>query len=297
MKAALIYFTGTYNSRFLSKKVEERLVKLGYEVELFEVDSSLEVKDFSSYNLIGFSYPIYGFNCPHILMKYIKKLKFNPSQSYFIYKNSGETMKMNNASSRKIKRKMKKEDVKYLGEYHFVFPYNIHFEFPSDFIKEAIYEDKKLLDVMMYNLEHNIVHDIKSNMIYNIGAFFVSIQSIGGNVNSFFYKVDSKKCVNCSACVNMCPVNNIVNKEGKIRFKHSCVMCMRCSFYCPKKAIDIGFLQGWKVTSYYSLDKYWNEVEKRVNFIKGNEKGFYKCFIEYFKDVDKMYNSIDFKVN
>ena len=88
-----------------------------------------------------------------------------------------------------------------------------------------------------------------------------------------------------------------VNKEGKIRFKHSCVMCMRCSFYCPKNAIDIGFLQGWKVTSYYSLDKYWNEVEKRVNFIKGNEKGFYKCFIEYFKDVDKMYNSIDIKVN
>ena len=62
MKAALIYFTGTYNTRFLSKKVEERLVKLGYEVELFEVDSALEVKDFSSYNLIGFSYPIYGFN-------------------------------------------------------------------------------------------------------------------------------------------------------------------------------------------------------------------------------------------
>ena len=74
-------------------------------------------------------------------------------------------------------------------------------------------------------------------------------------------------------------------------------MCMRCSFYCPKNAIDIGFLQGWKVTSYYSLDKYWNEVEKRVNFIKGNEKGFYKCFIEYFKNIDEMYNSIDFKVN
>ena len=54
MKAALIYFTGTYNTRFLSKKVEERLVKLGYEVELFEVGSTLEVKDFSSYNLIGF---------------------------------------------------------------------------------------------------------------------------------------------------------------------------------------------------------------------------------------------------
>ena len=140
MKAALIYFTGTYNTRFLSKKVEERLIKLGYEVDLFEVDSSLEVKDFSSFNLIGFSYPIYGFNCPHILMKYIKKLKFNSSQSYFIYKNSGETMKMNNASSRKIKRKMKKEGVKYLGEYHFVFPYNIHFEFPSDFIKKDIKE-------------------------------------------------------------------------------------------------------------------------------------------------------------
>ena len=31
-------------------------------------------------------------------------------------------------------------------------------------------------------------------------------------------------------------------------------MCMRCSFYCPKDAIKIGFLNGWKVNGKYNFD-------------------------------------------
>ena len=57
---------------------------------------------------------------------------------------------------------------------------------------------------------------IKSNPIYNLAAFFVGIQKIGGNVNSFLYKVDKNKCINCNKCVNTCPHNNIYIKNGKV---------------------------------------------------------------------------------
>ena len=57
-------------------------------------------------------------------------------------------------------------------------------------------------------------------------------------------------------CIKNCPMNNIFkNKKGKIKFKHNCMMCMRCSFFCPKDAINIGFLQwwGWKVNGAYDF--------------------------------------------
>jgi NAD-dependent dihydropyrimidine dehydrogenase PreA subunit len=145
----------------------------------------------------------------------VSKLKFNKGQKYFIYKNSGETMAMNNASSRILIRRMKRQKCQLVGEYHYVMPYNIHFPFERDFIRQIFKMNEKLLDVMMYNLDNGIVKRIKSNFIYNLAAFFVGIQKVGGNVNSFFYKVDSEKCIKCGLCVKKCPHDNIYIKKGK----------------------------------------------------------------------------------
>lgn len=292
MKVLLVYYTGTYNTRFLTDKVEQRFQQQGYEVDRVEITCTSPVVGTEGYEYIGFSYPIYGFNSPHPFNKYFKKLKFSRGQKYFIYKNSGETLAMNNASSRKILRRMKRCGARFCGEYHFVMPYNIHFGFDENFIRHIVREDKKLLDIMFYNLAHGVAPEIKSNLIYNIGAFFVSIQSIGGNVNSFLYRVDKTACNGCGLCAKSCPHNNIKIKNGKVKFGHSCDMCMRCSFYCPKKAIDIGFLQGWKVTKYYDLSKFWNDDAPSKPYITEQSTGFYKCFIKTFKEIDERYAQI-----
>lgn len=292
MKYLLVYYTGTYNTRFLTNLVKERLEKEGNFVDTVEINYATSIVDTSSYDIIGFSYPIYGFNSPLPFNKYVRKLKFNKNQKYFIYKNSGEVFAMNNASSRILIRIMKKWKVKLLGEYHYVMPYNIHFPFEDSFVKQILEYNDKLLDVMLYNFKHEIVHKIKSNIFYNIAAFFVGIQKIGGNVNSFLYKVDPKKCINCNKCVNTCPHNNIYVKNGKIKFHHHCDMCMRCSFYCPTNAINIGFLQGWKVNGMYHFEKIRNDQNILSNYITKDSKGFYKCFINYFDNIDKEHKKI-----
>lgn len=292
MKYLLIYYTGTYNTRYLTNLVKERLEKEGNFVDTVEINYATNIVDTSSYDIIGFSYPIYGFNSPLPFNKYVRKLKFNKNQKYFIYKNSGEVFAMNNASSRILIRIMKKWKVKLLGEYHYVMPYNIHFPFEDSFVKQILEYNDKLLDIMLYNFNNEIVHKIKSNIIYNIAAFFVGIQKIGGNVNSFLYKVDPKKCINCNKCVNTCPHNNIYVKNGKIKFHHHCDMCMRCSFYCPTNAINIGFLQGWKVNGMYHFEKIRNDQNITSNYITKDSKGFYKCFIKYFENIDREHKKI-----
>ena len=64
MKVLLIYYTGTYNTRYLTDKVEAEFVRRGHEVDRVEINCDTPVKDVSAYDLLGFGYPIYGFNSP-----------------------------------------------------------------------------------------------------------------------------------------------------------------------------------------------------------------------------------------
>ena len=291
MKILLVYYTGTYNTRFLTDRIAERFAALGCSVCKTEIARNTPVADLSGYDYVGLGYPVSAFNAPHPFMKYFKKLKFGSGQKYFIYKNSGETLGLNNASSRKILRKAKKENATFCGEYHFVMPYNIHFEFDREFIKQILEKDEKLMDIMFYNLSAGIAPVVKSNFFYNLCAFFIGIQAIGGAVNSLFYKTNGK-CNGCGLCAKNCPNGNIRIKNKKAVFSRSCDMCMRCSFYCPQKAIKIGFLQGWQVNRYYDLFKLRKDGAPSEPYITGKSKGFYKCFIKTFDEIDRRHAEI-----
>lgn len=294
MKFLLVYYTGTYNTRYLTERITENLISSGHTVDKVEINIDTPIVSTEGYDFIGFSYPIYGFNTPLAFDKYIKKLKFTKGQKYFIYKNSGETLAMNNASSRGVLRLMKRRKALFAGEYHFVMPYNIHFKYEDDFVREILAKDQKLAKIMIYNLEHGIVRELKSKAIYNFAAFFVGIVKIAGNVNSFLYKVKKDKCINCMKCVNACPEKNIYVKDGKIKFHHHCDMCMRCSFYCPTDAIKIGFLDwwGWRVNGDYKLKKLAQDTSPVKPYITQDSQGFYKCFIKTFEEIDAEYEKL-----
>ncbi|MCF0202884.1 MAG: 4Fe-4S binding protein, partial [Bacteroidaceae bacterium] len=248
MNCLLLYYTGTFNTRYVTGKVKERLEKEGWNITTYEIDPlNTERLDFSPYDIVGLGSPIYGFCAPYAFLKFIRKQKFPAGIRAFIYKNSGETYHANDASSKYVLRKLKRDKVDIRNEYHFMMPYNIHFRFDDYLIREMFEMDRKLLEIMVYELKHGIAN-LKP---YKLWPRFVSSvvsrpQYIGGNVNSFFYKVDKEKCLNCNKCLTNCPTKNIYrDKKGDLAFHHKCLMCMRCSFYCPADAIYIGFLDDW----------------------------------------------------
>ena len=85
MKTLIIYFTGTYNTKYLVEKIKERFTKesLG-EVEFLPIDGTSSSSSLNSYDLIFFSYPIYAFNTPIIFDRFIKRIKLNKNQKVII---------------------------------------------------------------------------------------------------------------------------------------------------------------------------------------------------------------------
>jgi ferredoxin len=65
----------------------------------------------------------------------------------------------------------------------------------------------------------------------------------------------SSACNLCGKCLRNCPTGNIVVKNGKIRFKLSCLWCMRCIYGCPQNAIHHRLLSFTVLPSGYDVKK------------------------------------------
>ncbi len=293
MRCLLVYYTGTYNTRYVTTMLKGKLEEKNVEVETYEIDFlNLEKLDLSSYDLIGLGYPIYGFNAPYAFLKFIRKQKFPKGIKCFIYKNSGETYHANDASSLSVRNKIRRDKAEITNEYHFMMPYNIHFRFEDNLIKEMLDMDNKLMDILIKEVLDDIPNIKKYKFIHKMITRIVRIQFIGGNINSFFYKVDNDKCSRCGLCVKKCPTKNIyLNKKNKIKFHHKCLMCMRCSFMCPKDAIKIGLFESWHVNGPYDFKKI-NALNNDKPVITKETKGFFKCYIENYEYIESRYKEL-----
>ena len=66
-------------------------------------------------------------------------------------------------------------------------------------------------------------------------------------------KINRQKCIGCGICEKLCPMNNIVLRDGIAGAGGKCTMCYRCISKCPEQAIT---LLGKEVIEQNDIDKY-----------------------------------------
>ena len=47
-------------------------------------------------------------------------------------------------------------------------------------------------------------------------------------------------CTGCGRCVELCPLNNVSQKDGRPVWGKDCTHCMACIAYCPTECIEYG---------------------------------------------------------
>lgn len=285
MKNAMIYvFSGTGNTKKACDIYKSEFGKFGIETTLYNVKKGFEnLPNPNDFDLVGFAYPIHGFNAPYIMLDLAKALpKANEKKGYFVVKTSGEPLKINNVSSIKFNDIMKKKGYVAGSEYHYVMPYNMIFRHTDEMAAKMKGTLVKLAPIEAREVICGVEHKLAKVPFGRFVAWVVRIEQPAMKVNGRFFKVDSDKCINCGACAKNCPVGNIkIDENGKFTFSNDCVMCTRCSFNCPRDAFDIGILNGWRVNGRYSFKAPQTpQKDKHARYCK-------KVYARYFAEAGK----------
>ena len=276
MKFLGIYFTGTGNTKILCDKAADELKARGHDIDVVDVTRG-EVADINGYDGLFVFYPIFAFNTPKPMIKYVKKLKkADKVIPCVIMKQSGEHLFWNNASSLHLKSILKRRRIIVRNEYHYLMPYSFIFRH-TDYMAyrmKSVMEKLVPLDLDLFFAGKDV--KIKRFFLDRFVAFVFRIQWWGGRFNGRFYKVEKEKCVMCLKCVNDCTSKNISVKDGKIVFGRKCLMCQRCVMYCPKKAIKAGMFNAWRVDEPYTFKEAEYQPEVKPNYCKKNYQKYFE---------------------
>ncbi len=262
MRTVIAVFSGTGNTRRLAEAFGEALRALGEEVSLVPLDN-LPAGDvlpeplavaIQSADRLGIAYPVHAFNAPANLLQFAKRLP-TPGKTVFLLNTSGEPLRLNGMSSRKLRAILQRRRYPVQSEYHYCMPYNIIFRHGGAMAWRMLDTALQLIPLDAAELVQGISRQPDRVPLGGVIACLARIEHWGARLNGRLYRV-SDACVRCNQCVRQCPAGNItVGASGQLQFGGHCLMCMRCSLHCPKDAIRIGLFNGWKVNGPYHFQK------------------------------------------
>lgn len=104
---------------------------------------------------------------------------------------------------------------------------------------------------------NTILNEFAKDLDYNIGIYDLS--------------VDNEKCINCNACVNLCPEKVMEIKDNVLNYRSNrCIGCTLCVDICPTKALTLNR------TSHKSYLKKYDKISKKCSLCERT----YDSFIE-----------------
>lgn len=289
MKVLICYFSGTGHTRKVVEKYAQCFSQQ-HQCELVAIENTFETKRALSQDilnkigdadLIGIAYPVHAFNAPSIVLSFAKLLpKHANAKRVFIMSTSGEPLKLNNISSIKLRRLLKRRNFTVTNEYHYCMPYNIMFRHSDDMAYKMWTMAQKIVPLDVNEILQGTSRRLENVFCGRLIAWIMRCEHWGGRLNGRMYKV-ADNCVHCEKCVNDCPTHNIKIVNGKFKFGKNCLMCMRCAHLCPKSALKIGWFNKWKVNGAYKFAEPATDEQQHYN------KMLTKAYAKYFTECEQ----------
>lgn len=293
MKIGIFAFSGTGNTLAVAdlyKRFAERLSD-GTTVDVMRIADAAEYNA-DDYDMVGIGFPVHAFSAPEPAVEFCKRLKALPAEAHkraFVFMTSGEGLRANERAADKCVRLLFKRGYDVVSVRHFVMPYNMIFRHTDGMAKHMWIYAHALADATVRGIVTGKREKVKRRHVKSLWLAPIGyIEQKFANAHGPRFKVDVDKCVGCDRCVRSCPMNNINNVDGKYVFGHNCVLCMDCSFGCPKDAVKVGMFKYWKVHGSYKLDKLKADDSIPFPVERSQRQKFGSLYKRYYRRVDKL---------
>lgn len=241
----IFYFSGTGNTRWIAQQIadntNEKLVFIPDELNT-EMRYHLEKNE-----RIGFCFPIHGWQPPHIVRDFVKKMNIENADGHYLYVvcSCGDSigLAMKRFDKYLAEKKLKAASVFSIGmpESYVCLP-GMFTDTPEKERMKITNAKRKIKEItpLIINEVENIYEVVEGKipwLLTNVVGEFFNRKMITDKP----FRVDAEKCVHCGTCEKICPTKNIVLSDGIPQWKHkSCTTCLACYHHCPVHAIDYG---------------------------------------------------------
>jgi len=245
------------------KMIGESLTRQGYEVNYNNIENE-STEQLNNFTIHIFSYPIYAFGTPSIVLRYIKSLKPVRGCKAAIVCSCGG---FEGQSLHHMTALLKRKGFDVFLTDAAIYPDNwTQVVNPKDEkTQKKIFEEADSKTLLLSDKIGKLEASIKSCSIFNWSwswLVFLSFTIVGRRILGKAFIADSS-CTSCEKCQKVCPVKSVQLKNGKPRWNWKCENCERCMNICPFKSIQTSL---FKLVVFFSMAIVLIFVVKDMNF-------------------------------
>lgn len=222
MKTVLYYFSATGNSLTTARKLAAALEDCTLVPIAALKDEPAVTVDADR---VGFVYPVYYSDMPHIMRRVVSKMKFNGTPYIFsVCTCRGHFGTVAQRLDTLLKTRGQK-----LSRHLCVFlPGNSRVSPPEKDAEQLANQEESTKEV---------IRQLKEWKTEDLSAQDELPQTPVHDANNMRGLLAEENCTGCGTCVRVCPMNNVRVILGRARMGSECVSCLACYHWCPEKAI------------------------------------------------------------
>lgn len=225
----LFYFTGTGNSLYVAKQIEDAPLSIPQVMKSENLDFTADK--------IGIVAPIYGHEVPPMVKEFLRLGKFHTDYFYMVL-----TYGNRHGGAAELACRLCKENgiqPQYINVIMMVDNW-----LPSFDMNEETKLDKKVEERLS-----GIIADIQDcrEMIAPVtdtdraahAQFLAGMKNLPADVWQHLLRV-TDACVGCGLCIGVCPSGSIRIEGNRAAYiPGNCQTCLACAHHCPQKAIQL----------------------------------------------------------
>lgn len=252
MNFILIYFSGTGNSKLITKEIKKRLEQKEHTVELLSIEDVDKIKKTTFKNkVVGFGFPVYKFTYPDIFNDlFVLFNELGNDNPYFLYCTYA---RFTADTFYDFSENIAKDKYRLIAKGNFKSPSNgISARMPADeyeYETVMFFEDEivEKIDLFIDDVLHNLTKERDFRVIQSHDFISPLRLKIVKDIERTKYpklQIDREKCTVCGLCATQCPDDNLTELADyiKIADQENCLHCLRCMHHCPQNAIIFGKL-------------------------------------------------------
>lgn len=232
------YFSGTGNTFLVAKKMEATFSRNGVKVNLYRIEDS-KPDNVNLEHAIGLGFPIAEFSTYDFVWTFVKSLPEAKGTNVFMVATFGGISGGVAGSMGEI---LKNKGYTPIGAEEIVMPPNIFYvqdeKTCSDKIEKGIKKAEEYAMDLMSGKSRWDPASVFSDMAYYVSTACLKLTEMSINQKLIHLKTDIEKCTKCGICIKLCPVGNICVKNEYPEHGFECRYCLRCTSFCPAKAIS-----------------------------------------------------------